>query len=140
MTAAGSPSREPSETTSAEELVDRAREARRQAYAPYSGFAVGAALRSADGHVVLGVNVENAASPAGICAERAALAAAVSRGLRDFDAIAVAGGSEACLPCGTCLQSLAEFAPGLEVLAAGESGDAVRYVLDRDLLPHPFGR
>lgn len=141
MTAGGSPSREPSQTTSAEELVDRAREARGRAYAPYSGFAVGAALRSADGQVVLGVNVENAASPAGICAERAALAAAVSRGLRDFDAIAVAaGGSEACLPCGTCLQSLAEFAPGLEVLAAGESGEAVRYVLNRDLLPHPFGR
>lgn len=128
-------------TASAEELVDRAREVRRWAYAPYSGFAVGAALRSPDGQVVVGVNVENAASPAGICAERAALAAAVSRGIRDFDAIAVvAGGDDACLPCGTCLQSLAEFAPGLEVLAAGESGEAVRYLLDRDLLPRPFGR
>lgn len=128
-------------TTAADELMDHAREARGRAYAPYSEFAVGAALRSADGQVVIGVNVENAASPAGICAERAALAAAVSRGIRDFDAIAVAaGGSEPCLPCGTCLQSLAEFAPDLEVLAAGESGGAVRYVLDRDLLPHPFGR
>lgn len=128
-------------TTSPEELVEQAREARRRAHAPYSGFAVGAALRATDGRVVVGVNVENASAPVGICAERAALAAAVSRGIRDFEAIAVAAeGAEPSLPCGLCLQSLAEFAPGMEVLAAGETGEAVRYRLDRDLLPRRFRR
>lgn len=123
------------------DLVAQARQARANAYAPYSGFAVGVALRSTDGQIVLGVNVENASSPAGICAERAALAAAVARGLREFEAIAVAGGGpRACIPCGTCRQSLAEFTPSLQVLAAGESGEPERYVLDRDLLPHAFGR
>lgn len=121
------------------DLVGRARAVRARAHAPYSGFRVGAALSTDDGQVFTGVNVESAASPAGICAERAALAAAVTAGARRFVTLAVAGGGqEPCVPCGLCLQALHELAPDLEVLAAGEVGQAVHYVLDRDLLPHAF--
>lgn len=120
-------------------LVDRARRVRTNAHAPYSGFAVGAALQTADGQVFLGVNVESAAFPAGVCAERAALAAAVTAGAPALVAIAVAGaGDRPCVPCGVCRQALHELAPDLHVLAAGAAGEPVAYVLGRDLLPHPF--
>jgi cytidine deaminase len=126
--------------TSEEELLGRARAAREQAYAPYSGFRVGAALRCDDGTVVLGANIENAAYPATICAERAAVAAAVSLGHRHFDAIAVIGSGEGpTTPCGTCRQVLFEFAPDLVVLAAGSTGAVRRYVLGEGLLPDGFG-
>lgn len=122
-------------------LVEQARAVRANAHAPYSGFAVGAALLAGGGRVFLGVNVESAAYPAGVCAERAALAAAVTAGARVLEAIAVAGGGEEpCVPCGMCRQALYELAPDLEVLAAGEVGQPVTYVLGRDLLPHPFRR
>lgn len=120
-------------------LVAQSRGVRSRAHAPYSGFRVGAALLAADGQVFLGVNVESAASPAGICAERAALSAAVTAGARDLVALAVSGdGTAPCVPCGLCRQALHELAPDLEVLAAGETGEAVRYLLGRDLLPHAF--
>lgn len=122
------------------DLVGRARAVRTNAYAPYSGFAVGAALLADDGRVFVGVNVESTAFPAGVCAERAALASAVAAGTPALVAIAVAGaGERPCVPCGMCRQALYEFAPGLEVLAAGAHGDPVSYVLGRDLLPHAFG-
>ncbi len=92
------------------ELWRRARAVAAQAYARYSGLRVGAALRSPTGAVYLGVNVENASYPAGLCAERAALAAAVTAGERRFDALAVATEqNDRLLPCGACLQALAEF-------------------------------
>lgn len=120
-------------------LVEQARAVRVNAYAPRSGFAVGAALLAADGQVFLGVNVENAASPAGMCAERAALAAAVTAGISGLVAIAVAGeGAGPCVPCGMCRQALHELAPDLAVYAAGAVGPAVTYHLGRDLLPHAF--
>ena len=120
-------------------LVDRARRVRTNAHAPYSGFAVGAALLTTDGQVFLGVNVESAAFPAGTCAERAALAAAVTAGASDLAAIAVAGeGGAPCVPCGVCRQALYELAPHLTVLAAGAEGDPVVYDLARDLLPDAF--
>lgn len=123
-----------------DDLVARARAARTHAHAPYSGFHVGAALRAANGQVFTGVNVESAASPAGLCAERAALAAAVSAGARALVVLAVAGdGAEPCVPCGLCRQALHELAPDLVVLAAGEAGGAARHLL-RDLLPQPFER
>lgn len=122
-----------------EELVERARGVRRNAHAPHSGFAVGAALLTGDGQLFLGVNVESAAFPAGLCAERAALAAALTAGATRFTAIAVAGsGAAPCVPCGVCRQLLHELAPDLVVLAAGETGDPAVYDL-RDLLPHAFG-
>ncbi|MBA2319495.1 MAG: cytidine deaminase [Euzebyales bacterium] len=121
-------------------LLEVARAAREAAYAPYSGFKVGAALRAADGTVFNGANVENAAFSPTICAERVALPAAVVAGHRDFVALAVVGGGDGpCTPCGVCRQMLYEFAPDLIVLAAGETGAVGRYVLGSDLLPEGFG-
>lgn len=121
-------------------LLAAARGARKRAYAPYSGFRVGCALLTADGRVYLGANVENAAYSPSICAERVALPAAVVDGAREFAALAVVGdGPGPCTPCGVCRQVLYEFAPDLPVIAAGTSGDPVRYVLGRDLLPAAFG-
>ncbi len=121
-------------------LLDAARRAQSAAYAPYSGFRVGAALLAADGRTFVGANVENAAYPVTICAERVALPAAVVAGVRRFIALAVIGDGEGpCTPCGMCRQVLLEFAPDLLVLAAGADGSAARYELGRDLLPAGFG-
>jgi cytidine deaminase len=121
-------------------LLDAARNARAGAYAPYSNFRVGAALRTSTGDVFTGANVENAAYPATICAERVAVGAAVANGSRSFSQIAVIGtGSSVCTPCGMCRQVLNEFAPDIEVLSASDDGDVARFVLSRDLLPHGFG-
>lgn len=127
-------------TADERQLVSAALDARAGAYAPYSTFHVGAALRLDDGTVVTGANVENAAYPAAICAERVAVAYAVAHGSRSFAQLAVAGsGPDVCTPCGTCRQVLNEFAPQLEVLATGDGGTVARYVLGRDLLPDGFG-
>ncbi|HEX7122147.1 MAG TPA: cytidine deaminase [Gemmatimonadaceae bacterium] len=112
--------------------------AMQHAYAPYSRFRVGAALRSVDGAVSVGCNVENASSPAGLCAERGALAAAVAGGHRAFDLLVVA--TEATTPappCGICRQALVEFAPHLDVVSVTTGGDEARWRLS-DLLPEPF--
>ena len=96
--------------TDARRLWLTAKAAAANAYAPYSGLRVGAALESAAGRTFIGVNVENASYPVGLCAERAALAAAVAAGERRFSALALATDSGApLLPCGACLQALAEF-------------------------------
>ena len=117
-------------------LFAEAEAAATRAYAPYSGFAVGAALVAESGRVHLGVNVENAAYPAGLCAERAALAAAVTAGERAPRAVAVAAGAGGdCLPCGVCLQALAEFGD-LDVVA--RAGGAVRVFRLAELLAAPF--
>ncbi len=119
-----------------EELVQLALEARTRAYVPYSGYQVGAALLTEAGDVILGCNVENAAYPATICAERVALTAAIAQGKRHFTAIAVAtrnGGS----PCGTCRQVMMELGPDMTVYIADESG-AYRTTTVRALLPDGF--
>jgi cytidine deaminase len=119
-------------------LRERAFAALDRAYAPYSSFRVGAALLGTDGSVTDGCNVENAAYPAGICAERGALACAVARGVRSFEALAIA--SEATgptPPCGMCLQALAEFAPRLTVVSVTRDGQSARWALG-ELLPHVF--
>jgi cytidine deaminase len=123
-----------------QQLLDAARTARAGAYAPYTKFLVGAALRASNGEVFTGANVENAAISPTICAERVAVGYAVSHGSRSFSQIAVIGtGAGICTPCGVCRQVLYEFAPDIEVLATSESGDVRRFVLSRDLLPHGFG-
>jgi cytidine deaminase len=124
------------------DLVAAARAARERAYAPYSGFRVGAALLTDGGEVVTGVNVENASYGLAICAERVAVAAAVARGHRRFEAIAVAGpGVDPVTPCGACRQVLREFPRGvdLEVLCAGEAGERLLATTLGELLPHSFG-
>jgi cytidine deaminase len=118
------------------DLVARAMEARGCAYAPYSGYTVGAALLGKSGRIYSGANVENAVYPLTTCAERAAVVKAVSDGERDFVAIAVAtekGGS----PCGSCRQTLREFGEGTVVLIANATG-SYRETTVAELLPDSF--
>ena len=120
------------------DLMTEALEARKKAYAPYSNFTVGAALLCDDGTVVPGVNVENGSYGLTLCAERSAVAAAVTRGLRDFRAIAVVADTAGPVrPCGACLQVLAEFSPDLTVHMGNLKGD-VETVALTDLLTRPF--
>ena len=119
-------------------LRERALGAMSRAYAPYSEFRVGAALLGSDGSITEGCNVENAAYPAGMCAERGAVAAAVARGVRTFEAIAIATeAEEPTPPCGICRQVLEEFAPHLQVLSITRDGREARWTMD-DLLPRAF--
>ena len=124
------------------ELVEKAAEAAKKSYAPYSKLRVGAALLiSGRKTFITGGNVENASYGLTVCAERSALVAAVSAGYRHFEAIAVvASGKKTLVPCGACLQALAEFCrPDLIVLAASSARPAaVRVYKLRDLLPHAF--
>jgi cytidine deaminase len=119
------------------DLVQRAIQARQWAYAPYSNYQVGAALLADSGRIYSGVNVENAAYPNGICAERAAVFNAVGEGERSFQAIAVVtsnGGS----PCGACRQVLSEFGLDLQVIIANESGEITLETDVAGLLPGAF--
>ena len=126
------------------ELIKTAIEARKRAYAPYSGFLVGAALLTADGRVFTGCNIENAAFTPTNCAERTAFFKAVSEGVRAFEAIAVVGGkgeepSEFCAPCGVCRQVMAEFcSPDFRVILGNENNQTV-YTLS-ELLPASFSK
>jgi cytidine deaminase len=118
-------------------LIEQANEARRYAYAPYSNYPVGAALRTKSGKVFTGINVENAAYPTSMCAERTAVFKAVSEGEHEFDAIAVVtdnGGS----PCGSCRQVLAEFGQDTTVLIANGEGELLQETTVKDLLPGAF--
>ena len=121
------------------DLTAAAREVRMNAYAPYSGFKVGAALLSAKGEVYRGVNVENVAYPEGTCAEAGAIAAMVAAGETLFTAAAVIADSpEPVTPCGGCRQKLFEFAaPGARITMA-TTGGATREITVADLLPGAF--
>jgi cytidine deaminase len=120
-------------------LLAFAREVQEKAYAPYSSFRVGAAVY-ADGEIFQGVNIENAAYGATICAERSALSAAVSAGCRDITAIAIVGDSESPVtPCGCCRQALAEFNPEMRVIMGGVTDEVLVMSLE-ELLPEAFVR
>ena len=120
-------------------LIEAARAVRLQAYKPYSGFAVGAALRAKDGSIHVGCNVENASFGLTLCAERNALVSAVASGVREFDAVAIAatGDEPLAWPCGACRQVLAEFGMDWTVFVVGEGESVLRGTL-RELLPHNF--
>ena len=124
------------------ELLNRALEARNNAYAPYSDYRVGAALLCGDGTVFTGSNVENASYGATVCAERSAFAAAVSAGKRSFKAIAVAGGKgktadPTASPCGICRQVMAEFCDKDFAVVLGNETEMKEYTLEQ-LLPLNF--
>lgn len=126
-------------------LVEAAVSARKNAYAPYSGFSVGAALLTGSGKVYLGCNIENAAFTPGNCAERTAIFKAVSEGERDFAAIAIVGAkkdeeiSDYCPPCGVCRQVMMEFCdPEKFRVILAKSPDERKTLLLRDLLPYGF--
>ena len=119
-----------------DELVAMAVEARERAYAPYSGFPVGAALLTSSGQVFTGCNVENSLFGLTICAERVAVFKAVCAGERAFTAIAVATAPGAS-PCGSCRQVLREFGRDLRVLVADTDGNSREFTLDQ-LLPNAF--
>lgn len=120
-----------------QQLVEAATQARKWAYVPYSHYAVGAALITDSGKVYDGVNVENAAYPTTMCAERVAVFKAVSEGERNFTAIAVVT-SNGGTPCGSCRQVLAEFGVNTIVIVADETGNVVTETTVADLLPGAF--
>ena len=121
-----------------QQLVVHAREVRKNAYAPASRFLVGAAVLADDGRIFVGCNVENASYGLTICAERAAVCAAVAAGARAVHAVAVATDLErAARPCGACRQVLAEFGPDMQVVLAGR-GEPVESMPLSQLLPDPF--
>ena len=118
-------------------LIDLANTARQRAYVPYSNYPVGAALRTKTGRIYTGVNVENAAYPQTMCAERVAIFKAISDGEKEFEAIYVVtdnGGS----PCGGCRQVMAEFALDMIVLMADGNGKLVKESTVKKLLPEAF--
>jgi len=121
-------------------LFEAALAARAHAYAPYSGFAVGAAVLTQDGAVHAGCNVENAAYPVGACAEAGAISAMAASGARKIAAVLVVADGEAlCTPCGACRQRIREFAaPEALVIVAGPEGVRARFTLGA-LLPESFG-
>jgi cytidine deaminase len=118
-------------------LIDLGNTARQRAYAPYSNYPVGAALRTKTGRIYTGVNVENAAYPHTMCAERVAIFKAISDGEKEFEVISVVtdnGGS----PCGGCRQVMAEFALDMIVLMADGNGKLIKEITVKELLPEAF--
>ncbi|MDR0817727.1 MAG: cytidine deaminase [Clostridiales Family XIII bacterium] len=120
------------------ELYLRAREAMAHAYAPYSGYRVGAALLAADGTVYTGANIENSSYGVTVCAERNALAKAIYDGHREFTAIAIAASGESpAWPCGICRQALFEFGDDIRVIT-GPDTDHLKSLTISELLPQGF--
>ena len=114
-----------------------ARKAAEKAYAPYSKFKVGAAVLTADGEIFTGVNIENSSYPAGICAERSAVAAAISAGHREFDAVAVCTENGSAWPCGVCRQFIFEFGEDILIISGQDENSIESYTIG-ELLPKGF--
>lgn len=124
--------------SSAESLKKAAFTAMEHAYAPYSGFRVGAAISTQDGKVIPGCNIENSAYGNTVCAETLAVCSAVSQGLKHFDSIAIATeADQPTPPCGACRQVLNEFAPEIEITSYTRDGKSASWALS-ELLPHAF--
>jgi cytidine deaminase len=122
------------------DLVDAARAVMGKAYAPYSNFHVGVALRAPDGSIHVGANVENAAYPQGQCAETSAIGALIAAGHTQIAEAAVIGdGDEPCVPCGGCRQRLREFMPLDGIVHIAAAGGAHETVTLEQLLPRSFG-
>ncbi|MBR4279371.1 MAG: cytidine deaminase [Clostridia bacterium] len=123
------------------QLIKMAENAANNAYSPYSGFKVGAALLARDGRVFCGCNIENGSYSATICAERVAMTKAVSEGVREFESIAIVGGiddfSKPCMPCGVCRQFISEFCGG-DFRLIFKNNDAVLIKTLDELLPNRF--
>ena len=123
-------------------LIKAAIESRKNAYAPYSGFSVGAAILCQNGQIYTGCNVENSAYGETLCAERVAFGKAISEGERSFVAIAIVGGKDSvdtpCMPCGSCRQVMAELCKkDFKIIL--KNGDGVAQYTLSELLPHAFG-
>ena len=126
------------------ELIEKAKEAARASYSPYSGFTVGAALITKDGKLYLGCNIESASYSPTNCAERTAFFKAVSEGERDFDKIAIVGGkgldfTDFCPPCGVCRQVMKEFCGEDFRIVLGRNDDKTKTLTLGELLPLSFG-
>lgn len=121
-----------------EDLIDKALEAKKNAYVPYSQFQVGAAVLTDDGCVYTGCNIENASYSPTICAERVAISKAVSEGKTHIKKVAIVGDSDLTYPCGVCRQVIREFGKDSKVIIANSKEDYKVYDLE-DLLPHSFG-
>lgn len=121
------------------ELIAMARKAREHAYAPYSGFKVGAAALMSSGIVYVGCNIENSSYGLTVCAERVAIWNAVSNGESEIIAVVISSDGKPALPCGACLQVMQEFAGKSSpiIISSGSDGKPVRCTLD-ECLPHPF--
>ena len=121
-----------------ENLIEKALEAKKNAYVPYSNFHVGAAIVMEDGSIYCGCNIENASYTPSICAERTALFKAVSEGKKEIKKIAIVGDGDMTYPCGVCRQVIREFGRDAEIIVANSKEDYKVYTLE-DLLPHSFG-
>ena len=119
------------------DLIKIASDVRKWAYVPYSKYQVGAAVLTNSGRIYDGVNIENAAFPVTVCAERTAIFKAVSNGERDFQAIAVVT-KDGGMPCGSCRQVMSEFSPEMLVIVADENGKITAEMKLSDLLPGMF--
>ena len=125
------------DTEKKKELYRMARNATEKAYAPYSGFKVGAAVLTVDGEIYTGVNIENSSYPAGICAERSAFAAAVSAGHREFAGVAVCTENGSAWPCGVCRQIIFEFGEDILIISGQDENSIESYTIG-ELLPKGF--
>lgn len=121
-----------------EHLIEKALEAKKNAYVPYSNFHVGAAVLTDDGSIYTGCNIENASYSPTICAERTAIFKAVSEGKLHIEKIAIVGDANPTYPCGVCRQVIREFGNDSKIIIANSVDDYKIYELE-DLLPHSFG-
>ncbi|MEE9604464.1 MAG: cytidine deaminase [Candidatus Scalindua sp.] len=122
------------------ELINKAKNAREHSYSPYSRFKVGAALKTKNGMVFTGCNIENSSYSLSICAEREAIFKAISAGERDLDTIAVVTDSDKLTtPCGACRQVMWEFSKDMTIVVANLKGEKKEFKI-KELLAHPFGK